>query len=73
MSAFPLLPLDHKGLTRAEAADFLRGLADLIEAYPTVGVVLSVSVEAAAPGSLMSKFRKKHPHAHRFSCRRAPL
>ena len=59
MSAFPLLPLDHKGLTRAEAADFLRGLADLIEAYPTAGVVLSVSVEAAATGTLSPKSRKK--------------
>lgn len=58
---FPLLPLDHKGLTRAEAADVLRGLADFLEVYPTEGVVLSVAVEAAATGTTSAKSRKKPP------------
>ena len=59
MASTPLLPLDHKGLTRTDAADFFRGLADLIEAYPTEGVVVTLHVEAAVTGQAAAKPRKK--------------
>lgn len=59
MASTPLLPLDHKGLTRADAADFFRGLADLIEVYPTEGVVVTLQVEAALTVQTAAKPRKK--------------
>ena len=43
-----LLPIDHKAMTRREAADLLNGLAALIESYPTEHVFVSVNVEGAA-------------------------
>ena len=43
----PLLPLHDKALTRAEAADLLRGLAELVELYPAPAIVVSISPEAA--------------------------
>jgi hypothetical protein len=58
MTSFPLLPLDHKGLTRREAADFFRGLAEFLETYPTDGVVVTVHVESAIT-SQSAKLRKK--------------
>ncbi|WP_020375021.1 hypothetical protein [Sulfobacillus thermosulfidooxidans] len=63
MVSSPLLPLNQKGLTRREAADCLRGLAELIETYPAEGVVLTVNVEAAitgqsAPQSRSTKSRR---------------
>lgn len=42
-----LLPIDHKPMTRQEAADLLNGLAALIESYPTEHVFVSVNLEAA--------------------------
>lgn len=59
VASTPLLPLDHKGLTRTDAADFFRGLADLIEVYPTEGVVVTLHVEAAVTGPATAKPRKK--------------
>jgi hypothetical protein len=61
----PLLPIDHKGLTRREAADMLRGLADFVETYPTEGVVLTVDLEVAATGSITNatSARKKTARA----------
>lgn len=53
-----LLPLMNKGLTRAEAADLFRGLADLIEAYPTEGFVVSVDIVAAATAVSSSTKRR---------------
>ena len=59
MASWPLLPIDHKGLTCAQAADLLRGLADLIEAYPAEGIVLTVNVEGAATDAAASKAPRK--------------
>lgn len=42
-----LLPIDHKAMTRREAADLLTGLAAFIESYPTEHVFLSVDVAGA--------------------------
>lgn len=41
----PVLPIDRKAMTPRDAADFLNGLAALVEAYPTTKVLLSVQVE----------------------------
>lgn len=50
----PLFPF-HRGLTPQEAADYLRGLADFLENYPTQGVVLSVDVDLAPTGESGTK------------------
>ena len=47
MASKPLLPLDHKGLTRAQTADLFRGLADWLELYPGDAFVVSAAVEEA--------------------------
>ena len=41
----PVLPIDRKAMTPRDAADFLNGLAALVEAYPTTKVLLSVQIE----------------------------
>ncbi|WP_020373452.1 hypothetical protein [Sulfobacillus thermosulfidooxidans] len=46
MASHSLLPLDHKPMTRRDAADCLRGLAEWIESYPTEGILLTLDVEA---------------------------
>ena len=58
-----LLPLTNKGLTRAEAADFFRGLADLVEAYPTEGFVVTVDIVASATSASPSAKRSRAKHA----------
>lgn len=49
----PLLPLTDMPLTAREAADCLRGIAEMLEAYPAPGGVLLTLdvavVQAAAP------------------------
>jgi hypothetical protein len=48
----PLLPLHEKPLTPREAADCLRGLAEMLETYPATGVLLTLDVtvvQAAEP------------------------
>ncbi len=47
MASKPLLPLDHKGLTRGQTADLFRGLADWLELYPGDAFVVSIAVEEA--------------------------
>lgn len=42
-----ILPLDAKPLTPSDAAAFLRGLAELVEAYPAPGLLLTVAVQVA--------------------------
>ena len=55
----PLLPIDHKTLTRAETADVLRGFAELVEQYPAENFVLSLNLEMAATETVSSPSRKK--------------
>ena len=54
-----LLPLTNKGLTRAEAADFFRGLAELVETYPTEGFVVTVDIVAATSVTPKKRSRPK--------------
>ncbi|MCY0881963.1 MAG: hypothetical protein OWS74_08190 [Firmicutes bacterium] len=50
-----LLPLDHRGLTRRETADLLRGLAELIDSYPHDGFVVTLDIVPAATGTTRPK------------------
>ncbi|MDA8195246.1 MAG: hypothetical protein M0Z53_14835 [Thermaerobacter sp.] len=59
MTSWPLLPLSQKSLTRAEAADLFRGLAEFIEQYPADAVVVTVNIEAAAPGPPQTKTKRR--------------
>lgn len=43
----PLLPLAETPLTPREAADCLRGIAEMLESYPTTGVLLTLDVTVA--------------------------
>ncbi len=51
----PLLPITEKGMTRREAADLFRGLAELVESYPATGLVVSVDLGIAATGDTTPK------------------
>ena len=55
-----LLPLNQKPLSRRDAADLLRGLAELIESYPTETVVLTIDIQTgtASTGPSKPKTRK---------------
>ena len=59
MANLPLIPIDHKGFTRAQAADLLRGMAELVELYPTEGVVVTLDVAIAATGSTTKPSSRK--------------
>ncbi len=61
MASHSLLPIDHKPLTRRDAADCLRGLAEWIESYPTEGILLTLDVEAIASSTASPKPRRKSP------------
>ncbi len=43
----PLLPLQEKPLTPREAADCLRGLAEMVETYPAASLLLSLDITVA--------------------------
>ena len=59
-----LLPLTNKGLTRAETADFFRGLAELVETYPTEGFVVTVDIVAAATAASSTTAKKRARTKH---------
>lgn len=42
-------------MTRAEAADLFRGLAELVEGYPSKGVVVTVDIGVAQTGDAPKK------------------
>lgn len=44
----PLLPIEQKSLTRAQAADLLRGVAEMIELYPSDNLIVTLNVETAS-------------------------
>ena len=59
----PLFPIQEKGMTRAEAADLFRGLAELVEGYPSKGLVVTVDIGVAQTGDAPKKTstRRKSP------------
>lgn len=57
----PLLPITQKGLTPAEAADVLRGLAEFVENYPAAGVLLTVDLAVATTSAKPASKSPKRP------------
>ena len=55
----PLPPLHQTPLTPREAADCLRGIAELVETYPATGVLLTLDVAVAQTED--SSSRKRRP------------
>ncbi len=55
----PLLPLKDKALTPRDAADFFRGLAELVESYPIESVVVSVDILAGQEKAEPKKTRTR--------------
>ncbi|WP_053960752.1 hypothetical protein [Sulfobacillus thermosulfidooxidans] len=45
----PLLPLHDKALTCNDAANLLRGIAELLDVYPAGGVLLTLTLDAIGP------------------------
>ena len=63
----PLLPLHETPLTPREAADCLRGLAELVEAYPTGSVLLTLDVAVAQAEDASSRKRRTSKPASKSS------
>jgi hypothetical protein len=55
----PLLPFKEKALTPRDAADLLRGLAELVEVYPVESVVISLDLQAGQEKAEPKKTRTR--------------
>ncbi len=54
----PILPIDHRGLTREQTADLLRGLSDFIETYPHDAFVVTIDITPAVTEGPAAKTRR---------------
>ncbi len=54
----PLLPLHDKALTCNDAANLLRGIAELLDVYPADGVLLTLTLDAIGPSTATTRSAK---------------
>ncbi len=54
----PLLPLAETPLTPREAAECLRGIAEMLESYPAAGILLTLDVAVAQADDRSARTRR---------------